>query len=100
MGLARLAELHGVATAYSPSPGVSVPVPDDTVVAVLAALGVDASTPEAVDDALSGAESAGARRLLPATLVLWTTRDGAPGAQGEPPSRLPRPRRPPSCRPP
>ena len=45
MGLARLAALHGVATAYAPSEGVTVPVPDATVVAVLAALGVDASTP-------------------------------------------------------
>ena len=77
MGLARLAELHGVATAYSPSPGVTVPVPDDTVVSVLAALGIDASTPVAVDDELSRAESAAASRLLPPTLVLWTAPDGA-----------------------
>ncbi|MFE7567228.1 4-alpha-glucanotransferase [Streptomyces sp. NPDC057539] len=91
MGLARLAELHGVATAHSPSPGVTVPVPDDTVVAVLAALGVDAATPEAVDDALGDAESAEARRLLPATLVLWTARDGAPGAPEESAASSPAP---------
>ncbi|MFE4912015.1 4-alpha-glucanotransferase [Streptomyces sp. NPDC056652] len=84
MGLARLAELHGVATAYSPSPGVTVPVPDETVVSVLAALGVDAATPEAVDDALGDAESAEARRLLPATLVLWTTRDDSPSSPDTP----------------
>ncbi|MEW1719309.1 4-alpha-glucanotransferase [Streptomyces sp. NPDC093109] len=72
MGLARLAELHGVATAYSPSPGVTVPVSDDTVVGVLAALDVDASTPVAVSDALSRAEAAAASRLLPPTLVLWS----------------------------
>ncbi|MFJ1746234.1 4-alpha-glucanotransferase [Streptomyces sp. NPDC088116] len=77
MGLARLAELHGVATAYSPSPGVTVPVPDDTVISVLAALSVDASTPVAVDAALSRAESAAASRLLPPTLVLWSAPDGA-----------------------
>ncbi|MEV7869005.1 4-alpha-glucanotransferase [Streptomyces sp. NPDC088124] len=71
MGLARLAELHGVATAYSPAPGTDVPVPDDTVVSVLAALGVDASTPAAVSAALSRAESAAGSRLLPPTLVLW-----------------------------
>lgn len=41
MGLSRLAALHGVATSYSPSPDVTVSVPDDTVIAVLAALGVD-----------------------------------------------------------
>ncbi|MFD7899522.1 4-alpha-glucanotransferase [Streptomyces sp. NPDC059743] len=80
MGLARLAELHGVATSYAPSPGVSVAVPDTTVVSVLAALGVDASTPEAVDDALSRAESAAARRLLPPTLVLWSAQGAPEGA--------------------
>ncbi|MFD5032069.1 4-alpha-glucanotransferase [Streptomyces sp. NPDC058405] len=78
MGLARLAELHGVATSYSPAPDVTVQVPDDTVVSVLAALGVDASTAPAVDDALSRAESAAASRLLPPTVVLWTAGDGAP----------------------
>ncbi|MFJ2560552.1 MULTISPECIES: 4-alpha-glucanotransferase [unclassified Streptomyces] len=77
MGLARLAELHGVATGYAPSPGTDVPVPDATVVSVLAALGVDASTPAAVSAALSSAESAAGSRLLPPTLVLWSPPDGA-----------------------
>lgn len=76
MGLSRLAALHGVATSFSPSADVTVPVPDGTVVAVLAALGVDAATPEAVREALAAAESAAASRLLPATVVVWT---------GEPP---------------
>ncbi|MEU2431374.1 4-alpha-glucanotransferase [Streptomyces sp. NPDC007861] len=70
MGLARLAALHGVATSHSPSAGVSVPVPDTTVVSVLAALGVDASTPDAVRSALAAADAA-AERLLPPTAVLW-----------------------------
>ncbi|MDX3849293.1 4-alpha-glucanotransferase [Streptomyces sp. AK02-01A] len=74
MSLARLAESHGVATSYSPSPDVTVLVPDDTVVSVLAALGVDASTAASVDEALSRAESAAASRLLPPTLVLWSAR--------------------------
>jgi 4-alpha-glucanotransferase len=87
MGLARLAELHGVATAYSPSPDVTVPVPDDTVVAVLAALGVEASTPAAVNAALSRAEAAARSRLLPPTLVLWAPGEGeARAADREPPS--------------
>ncbi|MEU0956470.1 4-alpha-glucanotransferase [Streptomyces niveus] len=73
MGLARLAALHGVATVHSPSPGVTVPVPDETVVAVLAALGVDASTEEAVLSALTRAESEAESRLLPPTVVVWTT---------------------------
>ncbi|MFG2757398.1 4-alpha-glucanotransferase [Streptomyces wuyuanensis] len=71
MGLARLAALHGVATTYSPSAGVSVPVPDSTVIAVLAALGVDAATPDAVGASLAAAESAAEERLLPPTVVAW-----------------------------
>ncbi|MGW8366761.1 4-alpha-glucanotransferase [Streptomyces wedmorensis] len=69
MTLARLAARHGVATAYSPSEGVTVPVSDATVVAVLGALGVDATTPEAVAAALGAAERADRDRLLPRTLV-------------------------------
>ncbi|MFJ5720033.1 4-alpha-glucanotransferase [Streptomyces sp. NPDC093149] len=71
MGLSRLAALHGVATSYSPSADVTVAVADDTVVAVLAALGVDAATPEAVRESLAAAESSAAARLLPPTLVVW-----------------------------
>ncbi|MER6100016.1 4-alpha-glucanotransferase [Streptomyces sp. NPDC001728] len=80
MTLARLAARHGVATAYSPSEGVTVPVPDTTVVAVLGALGVDAATPEAVAAALEAAERADRERLLPPTLVR---------RHGEEPVRLP-----------
>ncbi|WP_328944634.1 4-alpha-glucanotransferase [Streptomyces sp. NBC_00250] len=80
MTLARLAARHGVATAHSPSVGVTVPVPDATVVAVLGALGVDAATPEAVAAALGAAERADRERLLPPTLVRW---------RGEEPARPP-----------
>ncbi|MFF3246540.1 4-alpha-glucanotransferase [Streptomyces sp. NPDC002870] len=83
MGLARLAALHGVATAYAPSEGVTVPVPDTTVVAVLAALDVDASSPAALRDALNRAESAASARLLPPTVVLWCE-----GAEALPPAVL------------
>ncbi|MGW0565491.1 4-alpha-glucanotransferase [Streptomyces sp. NPDC003016] len=75
MGLARLAALHGVATSYQPSAHRTLQVPDDTVVAVLAALGVDARTPEAVRTALEAHEAA-ARRLLPPTVVSWAGEDG------------------------
>lgn len=71
MGLSRLAALHGVATSYSPSAGVTVPVPDDTVTAVLAALGVAAGTPEDVRRSLAAAESRAGSRLLPPTVVVW-----------------------------
>ncbi|MFF8842990.1 4-alpha-glucanotransferase [Streptomyces sp. NPDC015127] len=71
MGLARLAALHGVATTFEPSEGVTVAVPDATVVAVLAALGIDASTPQAVRAALDRADRAAKGRLLPPTVVVW-----------------------------
>ncbi|MEV0091592.1 4-alpha-glucanotransferase [Streptomyces sp. NPDC050738] len=70
MALARLAELHGVATSYAPSGDVTVQVPDATVVAVLAALGVDASTPAAIRAALDRAQQAASGRLLPPTVVV------------------------------
>ncbi|MET9543645.1 4-alpha-glucanotransferase [Streptomyces sp. NPDC006553] len=84
MTLARLAARHGVATAYSPSAGVTVPVPDATVVAVLGALGVDAATPEAVAAALDAAERADRESLLPPTLVRWRGAESA-----DPPADLP-----------
>ncbi|WP_250286806.1 4-alpha-glucanotransferase [Streptomyces atroolivaceus] len=106
MGLSRLAALHGVATSFSPSADVTVSVPDDTVTAVLAALGVDAATPAAVGRSLAAAESAAASRLLPPTVVAWSgeplpaaltglppgavlTVDPEPGAAGpQPPLRM------------
>ena len=42
----------------------------ETLIAVLAALGVDASTPERIDVALASIVDAPWRRMLPATLVL------------------------------
>ncbi|MEE4489980.1 4-alpha-glucanotransferase [Streptomyces sp. BE230] len=88
MGLSRLAALHGVATSFSPSADVTVPVPEGTVVAVLAALGVDAATPEAVREALAAAESAAGSRLLPATLVVWTGEPLPPALTALPPGTV------------
>lgn len=45
MDRVRLAGLYGVDVTYRPAPETEIAVPEDTVVAVLAALGVDASTP-------------------------------------------------------
>ncbi|MGW7255667.1 4-alpha-glucanotransferase [Streptomyces sp. NPDC054834] len=78
--LSRLAELHGVATSYSPSPDRTVAASADAVVAVLAALGVDASTPEATREALAGRERELRERLLPPTLVHWTDAGAGPAA--------------------
>ncbi|MEO3973883.1 4-alpha-glucanotransferase [Streptomyces sp. CAU 1734] len=79
MGPARLAALHGVATHHTPPGGAAVPVPESTVAAVLAALGVDAAD----EAALERAESA-ARRLLPPTLVLWHPAGDAAGGTAGP----------------
>ncbi|WP_371549125.1 4-alpha-glucanotransferase [Streptomyces sp. NBC_00554] len=69
--LSRLAGLHGVATSYSPSQDRTVASSDAAVVAVLAALGVDASTPEAIGAALASREAETRDRLLPPTVVCW-----------------------------
>ncbi|MEU6808153.1 4-alpha-glucanotransferase [Streptomyces sp. NPDC046831] len=69
--LTRLAGLHGVATSYSPSPGRTVPASAAAVVAALAALDVDASTPEATGAALTARERELDERLLPPTVVWW-----------------------------
>ncbi|MDB1086737.1 4-alpha-glucanotransferase [Streptomyces sp. ACA25] len=79
--LTRLAAAHGVATSYEPAPGRRIRVPKDTVVAVLAALGVDAATPGAVREALErqdrGTDGPGPGGLLPPTVV---HRPGGPPA--------------------
>ncbi|MBP2337710.1 4-alpha-glucanotransferase [Saccharothrix coeruleofusca] len=62
--LAALAEAHGVATWYEDANRERAEVDEDVVVAVLAQLDVDASTPEAVRRALA------APRPAPRTLVL------------------------------
>ncbi|MFJ1732041.1 4-alpha-glucanotransferase [Streptomyces sp. NPDC088254] len=70
--LARLAGLHGVATSYRPSPDRTVTASAAAVVRVLAALGVDAGTPQAARAALAAREEELAGRLLPPTVVLWS----------------------------
>ncbi|WP_265566434.1 4-alpha-glucanotransferase [Streptomyces hygroscopicus] len=75
--LARLAALYGVATFYRPSPDRTVATSDTAVTAALAALGVDASTPEAVRHALAARERELRERLLPPTVVGWGGRPPA-----------------------
>ncbi|MWA11165.1 4-alpha-glucanotransferase [Streptomyces sp. BA2] len=77
-GLSRLAALHGVATSYSPSPDRTVPATDAAVIAALAALDVDASTPEALRRALTAREAELSARLLPPTVVMWQDGPEAP----------------------
>ncbi|MFG2787187.1 4-alpha-glucanotransferase [Streptomyces sp. NPDC048419] len=70
--LTRLAALHGVATSYSPSPDRTVAASATAVTLALAALGVDASVPEAVRAALAAREQELSERLLPPTVVIWS----------------------------
>jgi len=68
--LLDLARAHGVATEFQEFNGGMRDVAPATLVAVLGALGVDASTPERVDVALRHAEDAPWRRVLPPVVVV------------------------------
>ncbi|TDD60979.1 4-alpha-glucanotransferase [Kribbella antibiotica] len=73
--LVELAVAHGVATEYWNWQGEHVIVASEVVSTVLAALGVDASTPEKAAAALDDHQQARWRRTLPATVVMragWT----------------------------
>ncbi|GGW40343.1 4-alpha-glucanotransferase [Streptomyces griseoloalbus] len=72
--LSRLAALHGVATSYNPSPDRTVAASSVAVTRALAALGVDAATPQTVRAALTARERDVGERLLPPTVVGWDTR--------------------------
>jgi 4-alpha-glucanotransferase len=74
--LARLAEAHGVATHYDDQQKRRIEVSRESVVAVLAALGVDASSTEATHAALAEHAVAEYRRLVPPTVVV---REGVGG---------------------
>ena len=70
MDRVRLAGLYGVDVTYRPTADTEVPVPEETIVAVLAALGIDAGTHRAVKDALAAFDQREARRLLhPCTVI-------------------------------
>ncbi|WP_165552900.1 4-alpha-glucanotransferase [Kribbella speibonae] len=73
--LVELAVAHGVATEYWNWQGEHVVVSSEVVADVLAALGVDASTPEKAALALAEHQQSRWRRTLPATVVMregWT----------------------------
>ncbi|MCV6972181.1 4-alpha-glucanotransferase [Mycobacterium bohemicum] len=73
--LVELAHKHGIATEYDDWTGRRVPVPETTLVAVLAALGVPARTEQERNDALFELLRSYWARPLPPTIV------GRPGAQ-------------------
>jgi len=72
--LVRLADAYGVATDYWDWQGNHVTVPRSTVLAVLAALEVDASTREQLAAALLDTELRGWRHPVPATTVVRSGR--------------------------
>jgi len=68
-GMQQLAEACGVATQYWDQSGSLVQVSATTVAAVLAALGLDASTPEGVTQGLEDLRLRDWRRMLPPVFV-------------------------------
>ncbi len=73
--LVQLARAHGVATDYWDWRGSYVKVPRETVVAVLAAMDVDASDDAAVESALAEAALKPWRQVLPNVVIMregWT----------------------------
>ncbi|WP_395725941.1 4-alpha-glucanotransferase [Nakamurella sp.] len=66
----RLAQAHRIATEFWDWQGRHVTVPDGTIARVLAALGVDAGSPEAAEQALRDSDDAAWRRMLPPTMVI------------------------------
>ncbi|MDX3530985.1 4-alpha-glucanotransferase, partial [Streptomyces sp. ID05-39B] len=82
--LTRLAALHGVAVSFRPSPDRTVTASAAAVTRALAALGVDAGTPEATRAALADRERELAGRLLPPTVVRWSDGDGQDALTGLP----------------
>ncbi|KGN43097.1 4-alpha-glucanotransferase [Knoellia aerolata] len=73
--LLELARAHGVATDFHDWKGAHTVITEETLRAVLGALGVDAGTPDAVSASLADAADREWRRTLPATVVCreaWT----------------------------
>lgn len=68
--LVVLAERFGIAREFWDWKGRHVPIPAETIVSVLAAFDVDASTPEAAERALTELEDARARRVVPSCTVV------------------------------
>lgn len=65
-----LADAHGVGTTYQGWDGLPHEVAPDTLIRVLAALGVQADTDELIEKALTDAELAPWRRVLPPAVVM------------------------------
>jgi len=85
--LRELAEVYGIAIEFWDWQGLHVEVAADTIIKVLAALEVDASTPGAAQRALADHHDAAWRRMLPTTLVIrhgWAPSVDVTVRHGEP----------------
>lgn len=69
-GLTQLAERFGIAQEFWDWKGRHVPIPADTIAAVLAAFGVDAATQESAERELGRLEDDRWRRVVPACTVV------------------------------
>ena len=67
--LAQLAEQYGIATEFWDWKGRHTEVDDASVIAVLGAMGVDASSPHAIDSALAARRDQAWRAMLPPVTV-------------------------------
>jgi 4-alpha-glucanotransferase len=68
--LQRLADAHGVGTTFQGWDGLPYSVAEETLIKVLAALGVQAHTNQLIEAALAEAEVAPWRRMLPPAVVV------------------------------
>ncbi|MGN7149915.1 4-alpha-glucanotransferase [Arthrobacter sp. SAFR-179] len=68
--LQRLADAHGVGTSFQGWDGLPHSVAQETLIKVLAALGVEANTNRQIEAALAEAELAPWRRMLPPAVVI------------------------------
>ena len=66
--LIQLAKLNGISTSYIDQLGTYVEIRDEVLVSVLAALGVDASSDEAIVRSMTQLEVENSKRLLPSTI--------------------------------
>lgn len=69
--LIRLAKACGLATSFIDQLGTYTEISDDALVAVLKALDMDASTPEAIDQSMEKLTEENSKRLLAPTIVAY-----------------------------
>ena len=69
--LIQLAKLNGISTSYIDQLGTYVEIRDEVLVSVLAALGVDASSDDAIETALQHMRRIACDQLVPPTIVVF-----------------------------